>query len=78
MPELSDLILADDAILLMQDAVIAATLPHWPAQFTQPIYALKDDLVARGLLSKAPAPIQIIDYQGFVELTLKYDKVQAR
>lgn len=67
-----------DGILLMQDAVIAATQPQWQQPLSgHPCYALKEDLEARGLISRVNAPIEVIDYDRFVRLTLEFEKVQA-
>ncbi|SDK37637.1 tRNA 2-thiouridine synthesizing protein B [Ferrimonas sediminum] len=69
---------AGDGLLLMQDAVVAATLPEFAGLAeARPCYVLKEDLQARGLLNRILAPITVIDYPQFVDLTLQYDKVQA-
>ncbi|USD39243.1 sulfurtransferase complex subunit TusB [Ferrimonas sp. SCSIO 43195] len=69
---------AGDGLLLMQDAVVAATLSDFAKLLhDRPCYALKEDLQARGLLKRVLAPITVIDYPQFVDLTLHYDKVQA-
>lgn len=56
-------------IVLTQDAVITATLPLVTESYDV-IYALADDLKARGLMSNITANITVINYQQFVELTL--------
>ncbi|TKB48534.1 sulfurtransferase complex subunit TusB [Ferrimonas sediminicola] len=67
-----------DGVLLMQDAVIAATLPHWQQVLAgRPCYALREDLEARGLISRVRVPIEVVDYDKFVQLTLEFEKVQA-
>ena len=64
---------ADNPILLYEDGVYAAvagavsedTIRH--ALEKHPVYALQADLEARGLTSLVDG-IQVIDYDGFVEL----------
>ena len=60
-------------MVLTQDAVIAATLTSTTKN--QKIYALKDDLVARGLSDQLVAGIEVIDYQQFVQLTLSHQPI---
>lgn len=61
-------------MLLTQDAVIAATLPLPSGEFGK-IYALDDDLSARGLTVLAENNIEVIDYQQFVKLTLDHQPI---
>lgn len=68
-------------ILLYEDGVFAA-IPGTAfeakmkeALKTNPIYALKADLKARGI-TRVIDGVQVVDYSGFVELVEK-DKVQA-
>lgn len=59
---------AEDKLLLLQDGVIAATLPDWlPALrlLDGRLYVLAEDLLARGLTPKVG---QVIDIGGFVDL----------
>lgn len=71
------------AILLIQDAVVAATDGHpWREKLVQlddshPLFVLADDLVARGLKERVSAPFQMIDYDRFVNLCLEFDAVQS-
>jgi tRNA 2-thiouridine synthesizing protein B len=60
-------------MVLTQDAVIAATLTSTTKY--QSVYALKDDLVARGLGDQLVAGIEVIDYQQFVQLTLSHQPI---
>ncbi|MBR7628393.1 MAG: sulfurtransferase complex subunit TusB [Aeromonas popoffii] len=40
----------DDLLVLMQDAVIAATVPQWGERLAGiPLYVMREDLQARGL-----------------------------
>ncbi len=67
------LITNQDAVLLIQDGVIAAIeqskylneLQNTGAQ----IYVLEADVVARGLQNKISEAVSLISYQGFVRLT---------
>ncbi|WP_133469560.1 sulfurtransferase complex subunit TusB [Paraglaciecola marina] len=69
--------LADnDGILLSQDAVYAVMhqdISHKLSQLSGKVFMLKEDAEARGVLVNEY--IQTINYGGFVELTLKFNKV---
>ena len=75
---------AGDEILLIEDAVYAATRGTVVSEMVSTagennsVYALGPDLSSRGI---DPAGllegVQIVDYAGFVDLTVKNDKVQA-
>jgi tRNA 2-thiouridine synthesizing protein B len=64
---------ADEPILLYEDGVYAAAAGAASADLAQqalaqhPVYALQADLEARGLTSLVEG-IQVINYDGFVEL----------
>ncbi|UZE97896.1 sulfurtransferase complex subunit TusB [Alkalimarinus alittae] len=68
-----------DAILLIEDAVYY-TLPDAFVSFlkhyqTEPfIYALKEDIDARGISALAHPDIKVVTFDGFVELTAIHDK----
>lgn len=60
-----------DALLLIQDGVVAACAPAFLPQLQQagvPLYLLAEDLLARGL---RPAMGQVIDMAGFVQLVVE-------
>jgi tRNA 2-thiouridine synthesizing protein B len=65
-------------ILLYEDGVYAAAKGTARTEWVRgvladhPVYALKADLQARGL-SETIAGIQIIDYDGFVQLVEQHD-----
>lgn len=61
----------DDELILIEDAVQLA--PSITVETPYPIYALSDDLIARGIADKVPAQIQTINYDEFVDLTLKHE-----
>ncbi|MFJ4112065.1 MULTISPECIES: sulfurtransferase complex subunit TusB [Pseudomonas] len=74
-------LLADeDALLLCGDAVYALRDGSEPqrllqaAALEQRLFALDEDLQARGIRSELA---NTVDYQGFVALSLHYDKVNS-
>ncbi|HCS26403.1 MAG TPA: sulfurtransferase complex subunit TusB [Spongiibacteraceae bacterium] len=65
----------NDLIVLMYDAVYAATMPRqWPATA---VYALADDVSARGISDKLQRGIDTIDYTGLVELCAAHRHSQS-
>ncbi len=75
---------AGSSILLIEDAVYAAvkntafseTILQAAKDYS--VYALQADLEARGLTTDHLLDvIQITDYHGFVELSIRHDKVLA-
>lgn len=73
-----------DGILLLEDGVFG-TIPSSPGadelqQLIQRgvrVFALIDDIRARGLEEKIAANITLIDYNAFVQLTLDHRCVQS-
>ena len=66
--ECLQLALAGDHLLLIQDGVIASSLPAYVSRFEQRglhVSILAEDLLARGLTPKVG---QVIDIGGFVDL----------
>ncbi|MGD8107497.1 sulfurtransferase complex subunit TusB [Pantoea sp. FN0302] len=66
---------ADDDLLLMQDGVLAGLqnnclLPQL-LQAPARLWALKEDVEARGLAAQISSKITVIDYNDFVMLTVK-------
>jgi tRNA 2-thiouridine synthesizing protein B len=72
---------ANDALLLTGDALYSLRPNTANLQALQllptgiALYALDEDLVARGLT--APERVQAVDYPGFVELCSRYAKVNS-
>jgi tRNA 2-thiouridine synthesizing protein B len=72
---------AQDAILLCGDAVYALQADSAPFNSLQArvdtlsVFALAEDTQARGL--KVPDWVNSVDYPGFVELSIHYDKVNT-
>jgi tRNA 2-thiouridine synthesizing protein B len=71
---------ADDPILLYEDGVYAAVKGAASEELTRqalaqhPVYALQADLEARGLTALIEG-IQVVDYDGFVELIEQHQTV---
>ena len=70
----------DDSLLLIEDGVYFA-LPATLSKIQQSLdtvnitlYALEEDLVARGIHKKVDESIQVVNYDGFVELTATHNK----
>ncbi|MGY2239041.1 sulfurtransferase complex subunit TusB [Pseudomonas gingeri] len=72
---------SEDALLLTGDAVYALqprSLPLEALEERAPelrLFALDEDLLARGL--ECPDWATRVDYPGFVELSVRYDKVNT-
>lgn len=70
------LIDAEDDVLLIEDAVYAALIDSPAANFLSETaagcYVLYEDLAARGISDKVSPRFQIINYQYFVQLTVKH------
>lgn len=72
---LLQLLKRDDDLLLLQDAVIAGVKGSRPLALLEKspatLYALRDDIEARGLVELVSSSISVIDYSDFVGLTVK-------
>ncbi|WP_020560444.1 sulfurtransferase complex subunit TusB [Thiofilum flexile] len=73
-----------DAVLLIEDAVLGAVAGSQVAHLllsalaTQAIYVLSEDLAARGMEpNRLVKGLQVVDYSGFVDLTVQHDKNQS-
>ncbi|MBM1140401.1 sulfurtransferase complex subunit TusB [Aeromonas salmonicida] len=62
----------DDLLVLMQDAVIAATAPQWCERLADiPLYVMREDLQARGLQQRIGMDLDLdldLDMAGLVAL----------
>ena len=74
----------DSAVLLIEDAVVAATdkTPFAPtlteALSRVSVYVLGADLDARGVpRDRVIDAVEVIDYEKFVDLACQYDSVQS-
>ena len=66
------LLTGNDALLLIEDGVYAArTRIGAPG----PCYALGDDLEARGLIGRIGAGVEVVSYDGFVDLVERHQPV---
>jgi len=71
------------SILLIEDGIIAAlegaatSDAIKEAMKTKKVYALQEDVNARGLQGKVIDGIEQVDYTGFVKLVTEHDKVQS-
>lgn len=66
-----------DAVLFLEDGVYLAwrsdQLDHFQAGLK--FFALRPDIQARGLSDRLDERVQLVDYEGFVDLCCDYDKV---
>jgi len=71
------LVCPGDGILFIQDGVYHGSPPRLLDCVPQDnaLFALREDLVARGLSDRTSDRITPVGYDGFVELTVNYDKV---
>ncbi|MBR9727149.1 sulfurtransferase complex subunit TusB [Shewanella intestini] len=71
----------DDAILLAGDAINCLLDVNWQTQLQgKTLYLLESDMLSRGLKTKLEnslnsSHITVIDYAGFVSLSLQFSKV---
>ncbi len=73
----SAILLIEDGVYAVQGNSAAATKVS-RAMENNPIYALQPDLQARGVSEANMLDgVKLVDYDGFVELTTEYDKLQS-
>lgn len=71
----------NDAVLLCGDATYALSPSSAPLQTLEGmhdrlrLYALQEDVLARNI--HLPDWVKQVDYSGFVELTIRFDKVNS-
>ncbi|MEQ9888965.1 sulfurtransferase complex subunit TusB [Pectobacterium zantedeschiae] len=70
-----------DALLLLQDGVIAALaggdIIHRLRDSAVPLYALRPDTEARGMTEQISNSVVLIDYNEFVQLTVEHPQQLA-
>ncbi|MGX1926039.1 sulfurtransferase complex subunit TusB [Vibrio sp. NH-7] len=64
----------EDELLLIEDAVYAANPQHhaYPLLDGHCCSVLKPDLDARAMINRVSAQLEIVDYNGFVSMTVKH------
>ena len=71
------------SILLIEDGIFAAldgtavSDSVKEAMKTKKVYALQEDINARGMQGKVMDGVEQVDYAGFVNLVTEHDKVQS-
>ena len=70
-----------DALLLIEDGVyvlcqpLSVLLAYAQVPSGLPLFALADDLAARGISDRIPSLVTVIDYREFVALSLHHERV---
>lgn len=77
----------NDSILLIEDAVYYTLTASYQDFIKSPefnkhdshpsIYALKEDIDARGIAATTHKAVKVVNYDGFVELTASHDKTSS-
>lgn len=72
---------SQDALVLLQDGVVAALANSETAtrllKATVPLYVLRNDVEARGLIEQISDNFSLISYNQFVQLTVKHPQQLA-
>ncbi|CDH33690.1 sulfurtransferase complex subunit TusB [Xenorhabdus bovienii] len=66
---------ADDVLLMQNGVLLGINDNRYLAELIRTgagVYALQEDLAARGLVEQISDRVQVIDYKGFVSLTAKH------
>ena len=72
----SSIILIEDGIYAaLEGTVISDSVKD--AMKTKKVYALQDDINARGVQGKVMDGVELVDYTGFVNLVTEHDNVQS-
>jgi len=72
----SSIILIEDGIYAaLEGTVISDSVKD--AMKTKKVYALQDDINARGVKGKVMDGVELVDYAGFVTLVTEHDNVQS-
>lgn len=66
-----------DGVVFIEDGIYHCTDSNKLSAIETPVklYALREDLIARGMLDRNAAKAEAINYDGFVQLCCEYDKV---
>ena len=73
----SAILLIEDAVYFAQKRSDYADLHEKVERLELSCYLLKEDLLVRALDSEAAEGFLIVDYEGFVQLSIDYNKVQS-
>ena len=67
----------NDALLFIEDGVYYASKfsPNLKTLHHLELYSLEEDIMARGLNQSTLTTIKVINYNDFVDLCVRYDKV---
>ncbi|REF26816.1 tRNA 2-thiouridine synthesizing protein B [Xenorhabdus cabanillasii] len=68
---------ADDVLLIQNGVLLSMNGNRYLAELIRTgagIYALQDDLDARGLTNQVSDRVQVVNYNGFVSLTVKHQQ----
>ncbi|MBD2815610.1 sulfurtransferase complex subunit TusB [Xenorhabdus budapestensis] len=68
---------ADDVLLIQNGVLLSVNGNRYLAELIRTgagIYALQDDLDARGLANQVSDRVQVVNYNGFVSLTVKHQQ----
>lgn len=71
------LLLPGDAVIFLEDGIYCCTVPDILSslQPTISLYALKEDLIARGALEQCNSQVNPVDCTQFVSLCCDFEKV---
>ncbi|MBC8944014.1 MULTISPECIES: sulfurtransferase complex subunit TusB [Xenorhabdus] len=67
----------DDVLLIQNGVLLSVNGNRYLAELIRTgagIYALQDDLEARGLVKQVSDRVQVVNYNGFVSLTVKHQQ----
>ncbi len=73
----SAILLIEDAVYLAMNHIDNHSLHKKIKDLALPCYLLQEDLTVRGLNSELADCFSLVDYAGFVQLSLDYKKVQS-
>ncbi|PHM28853.1 sulfurtransferase complex subunit TusB [Xenorhabdus budapestensis] len=68
---------ADDVLLIQNGVLLSVNGNRYLAELIRTgagIYALQDDLDARGLANQVSDRVRVVNYNGFVSLTVKHQQ----
>ena len=77
LPSVPKMLNPGDSLLFIEDGVYCAVDKKLLALIPEgiKIFSLKEDLTARGIVSKVEPAVETVSYRGFVELSIAHAKV---